>query len=201
MSFEAFPKIPRLSREVIVTEKIDGTNAQVLITPAYEDHVLLGQMEVPLEPGYVTIHNGMAIYAGSRNRWLQPGKSNDNFGFAAWVVAHDEELLGLGAGRHYGEWWGQGIGRGYELNHKRFSLFNVNRWNDDNVPAGCHVVPTLYRGDFHTPMVEMALRVLDECGSQAALGFDKPEGIIVYHTTSGHLFKKTLRGDEHKEAA
>ena len=30
--FQPFPKIPRLSREIVITEKIDGTNAQILIT-------------------------------------------------------------------------------------------------------------------------------------------------------------------------
>ena len=32
MEFEGFPKIARLSREIVVTEKIDGTNARVCIT-------------------------------------------------------------------------------------------------------------------------------------------------------------------------
>lgn len=31
LDFEGFPKMARLSREVVITEKIDGTNAQVLI--------------------------------------------------------------------------------------------------------------------------------------------------------------------------
>lgn len=30
--FKPFPKMPRLSRECIITEKIDGTNASILIT-------------------------------------------------------------------------------------------------------------------------------------------------------------------------
>ncbi|MES2133853.1 MAG: RNA ligase family protein [Bacteroidota bacterium] len=34
LDFLEFPKMPRLSREVIITEKIDGTNAQLLITEA-----------------------------------------------------------------------------------------------------------------------------------------------------------------------
>lgn len=28
MEFQGFPKMPRLSREVIISEKLDGTNAQ-----------------------------------------------------------------------------------------------------------------------------------------------------------------------------
>ena len=80
MEFTEFPKMARLSREVIVTEKIDGTNAQVCIG---EDGSML---------------------AGSRTRWITP--QDDNHGFAAWVEAHREELLTLGPGRHFGEWWG-----------------------------------------------------------------------------------------------
>lgn len=31
LSFEAFPKIARLNRECIISEKIDGTNSQVIV--------------------------------------------------------------------------------------------------------------------------------------------------------------------------
>lgn len=31
--FQEFPKMARLSRECVITEKIDGTNAQILVTP------------------------------------------------------------------------------------------------------------------------------------------------------------------------
>lgn len=57
--FKAFPSIARLSREMIVTEKLDGTNAQITIT---EDGKFL---------------------TGSRNRWITP--EDDNFGFSAWA--------------------------------------------------------------------------------------------------------------------
>ena len=97
-TFEAFPKIARLSREIVITEKIDGTNAQIYIT----------------EDG--------KIQAGSRNRIITP--EQDNFGFARWVEENHEDLLLLGEGRHFGEWWGQGIQRRYNLEEKRFSLFN-----------------------------------------------------------------------------
>ena len=114
--FVEFPKMPRLSREIIVTEKIDGTNAQVYIG---DDGTIL---------------------AGSRTRWITP--ENDNFGFAAWVRDNTDELLKLGPGSHFGEWWGAGIQRRYGLNEKRFSLFNVARWGEER-PACCSVVPVL----------------------------------------------------------
>jgi hypothetical protein len=117
--FVPFPKMARLSREIIITEKLDGTNAQVFIG---EDGL---------------------IRAGSRTRWITP--EDDNYGFARWVHNHADELRGLGPGRHFGEWWGQGIQRNYSLTEKRFSLFNVSRWGEER-PACCHVVPVLYRG-------------------------------------------------------
>lgn len=178
--FEAFASIPRLSRECVVTEKIDGTNACVYIG----------------EDG--------TVIAGSRNRWITP--ADDNHGFAAWVAAHVDELRGLGPGRHFGEWWGSGIQRRYGLAEKRFSLFNVGRWGDDrnreacpiDRPACCHVVPVLYRGMFSTATIDSVLQRLSDEGSVAAPGFMNPEGVIVYHARQ--LFKKTIGDDGHKSA-
>lgn len=39
MTFEAFPKIPRLNRDITITEKIDGTNVAVVIEPAASSDV------------------------------------------------------------------------------------------------------------------------------------------------------------------
>ena len=169
--FEKFGKIARLARECIITEKIDGTNAQVHI----------------LDDG--------TVLAGSRNRYITP--TDDNYGFAAWVQEHEYELrYGLGPGRHYGEWWGQGIQRGYGLDHKRFSLFNVSRWTHELTPECCHVVPVIWSGVFDTAAVNAVVEFLAYTGSVAAKGFMEPEGIVLYHTASNTLFKKTLYGDE-----
>ncbi len=64
------------------------------------------------------------MFIGSRTRWITA--QDDNHGFARWVEGNKQELLKLGAGRHFGEWWGSGIQRGYGLQkgEKRFSLFN-----------------------------------------------------------------------------
>lgn len=170
--FVAFPKIARWSREVIVTEKIDGTNAQVYIT------------------------DDGRVLAGSRNRWIAPG--DDGFGFAAWVKAHEAELLMLGLGSHFGEWWGAGVQRRYGLKEKRFSLFNVSRWGDtgkDKRPACCHVVPELWRGVLDEMPLGPLLDGLRARGSVASPGFMKPEGVVIFHVASGALFKKTLEND------
>lgn len=171
--FVPFPKMARLSRGCVITEKLDGTNAQVFID-----------------------EDGVTIRAGSRNRWLTPG--DDNFGFAGWVERNRDELLQLGPGRHFGEWWGSGIQRRYGLTggDKRFSLFNTGRWSDPNVrPSCCGVVPVLYAGVFNDQAVEETLAALRDNGSAAAPGFMNPEGIVVYHSASKTLFKKTVKDD------
>lgn len=174
--FKAFDKIARLNREVVVTEKIDGTN---------------GLVYVPEDDG--------PILAGSRSRWITP--EQDNFGFARWVADHAEELRALGPGYHYGEWWGSGIQRRYGLTEKRFSLFNVHRWGDDAVrPECCHVVPVLARGELGTS-VRHSLETLRSFGSVASPGFMKPEGIVIFHTASSSLFKVTLEKDEAPKGA
>jgi hypothetical protein len=57
-------------------------------------------------------------------------------------------------------------------------------------------VPVLYEGLFDTEEVGFALEALSICGSVAALGFMKPEGIIVYHVNGNLMFKKTIEKDE-----
>lgn len=171
--FKEFPKIPRLNRTVIVTEKIDGTNACVVVSdaPTFDERIVTAQ---------------------SRNRIITP--DNDNFGFAAWVKENEEMLRQLGPGHHFGEWWGLGIQRGYGLNEKRFSLFDVKRWGETR-PACCHVVPVLAIWNGFAA-VDKAMERLRTEGSVAAPGFMQPEGIIAFHTASGQLFKVTVEKDE-----
>ncbi len=180
--FEKFEKIARLNRDIIITEKIDGTNAQIYI------------------------EENKAIWVGSRNRWIEPGKESDNHGFAGWVRENWDSLLNLGPGRHYGEWWGQGIQRRYGLEEKRFSLFNVSRWSSENnvnyikakecPPDCCDVVPILYSGPFSTGHVDDCLYTLRDMGSFAAPGFMDPEGIVIWHEAVRKCFKVTIKNDE-----
>lgn len=182
--FREWGKIYRYSRECVITEKIDGSNAQILF----------------LSDG--------TFYAGSRNRWLDA--HNDNFGFYNWVSTHHEELFALlGVGRHYGEWWGNGIQRGYGKKGKCFSLFNVSKWGFMRDPGyiekfgkiivgGVEVssVPVISTSAFGDDAVFNALNKLKDNGSLAAPGFMQPEGIVVYHKPSHYLFKKTIENDE-----
>jgi hypothetical protein len=114
------------------------------------------------------------------------------------VHANRDELLKLGPGHHYGEWWGAGIQRRYGLSEKRFSLFNTDRWSDER-PLCCDVVPVLYKGAFTTDQVDAILEHLDNTGSMAAPGFQEPEGIVVFHHATREMYKITLGGDgQHK---
>jgi hypothetical protein len=170
--FQEFPKMARLSKDCLITEKIDGTNAQILVLE--DDRVI----------------------AGSRTRMITP--QDDNFGFARWVHENQDEIrLKLGYGRHYGEWWGSGVQRRYGLDEKRFSLFDADRWELQDLPAGVHVVPVMYRGEFTTEAVDECLARLKAEGSLAAPGFMQPEGVVVYHKAAGIGFKKTFE-DGHK---
>lgn len=189
MLFEPFGKIPRLSRDVVITEKIDGTNAQIAIDKCDGDGCPYDAVAYSKVDG-----KSLALYAGSRNLWLKIGK-NDNHGFAAWVATHADELAQLGPGRHYGEWWGLGIQRGYGLHERRFSLFNVHRWHAVR-PACCHVVPTLYTGPLSTGVINLMEAELNCFGSKASPNYMNPEGMIIYHTAAKQAFKKTLKDDE-----
>lgn len=190
MTFVPYPKIPRLNREIVITEKIDGTNAAIVIlTP---DEVASDGYEncLAVDP------QGFHMFAQSRSRIIAPGKNTDNHGFAAWAKANAEELFKLGHGHHFGEWWGKGIQRGYGLTEKKFSLFNTHRWADPLVrPVCCDVVPTLYVGAFCQVAINSAVAGLSDEGSRAAPGYMNPEGIIVFHTASGHLYKVTCQDD------
>ena len=208
MDFQSFNKIPRLSRDIIITEKIDGTNGQICIVSYNKTFAKLVN-----EQGNIIVHcdeetqlfidkfclvkqDDLYIFAGSHKRWVDTSSKGDNFGFAKWVKANAGELLKLGEGRHYGEWWGKGIQRGYGLDEKRFSLFNRGKWNRENAPECCSVVPILYEGIFDTEKINQILKQLEKNGSLANPGFMNPEGIIIYHTASGKMFKKTILNDE-----
>lgn len=175
--FKEFPKIHRYSRNVVVTEKLDGTNAAVVI------------------------EGGKLIGCQSRTRNITP--QDDNYGFAAWAETVADILVAkLGDGRHFGEWWGQGIQRKYGRDRKTFSLFNTSKWhdlqNDDEaLGAGISCVPTLWEGDMGDLNVPLLMETLAKHGSAASPGFMKPEGIVIFHTQGNFMLKKTFDKDDH----
>lgn len=196
MEFVPFPKIARLKRECLITEKLDGTNAQIHIVATDSRGYLDLDTDNIIASRQLIDGTKEFMFAGSRTRWITP--TSDNYGFAKWVLEHSYELWPLGPGAHFGEWWGLGIQRNYGLTEKRFSLFNAWRWNEQNPlrPACCDVVPALYSGPFNTTATEEALYSLRTVGSVAAPGFMKPEGIIIFLSAARTYFKQTLEKDE-----
>ena len=184
LQFEQFQKLSRMKRDCVITEKIDGTNAQIC---------------------FDAVGN---ILVGSRKRQIWPegtegkDKGCDNAGFAQWVYSLKEELFAfLGEGRHFGEWCGLGIQRKYGLDKKLFLLFNTNRFGPDRqeIPEtlskeGLDCVPVLYTGVFTTDAVDNIMKQLEETGSHLN-GFHNPEGIVVYHTALRNYFKVTYDHD------
>lgn len=184
IEFKEFGKIARLNREVVITEKLDGTNACVVVVDPLANEPHNGEQS--------TESRAFEVFAQSRNRVITP--ENDHYGFAKWVERNADNLKQLGPGYHYGEWWGNGIQRGYGLDEKRFSLFNTWRWKDTH-PECCHVVPVL---EICTGLAEVPsiLNNLKFNGSYAAPGFMQPEGLIAFHVAANQYFKVTCEKDE-----
>jgi hypothetical protein len=172
ITFTAWPKISHLYRPVLITEKIDGTNAAIGVKP-----------------------DGR-VYAQSRKRVITP--EQDNHGFARFVAENEDEIRELlGEGLHFGEWYGPGIGKRYSLSGKQlkqFALFNVKRWANEPLPTGITTVPLLYDRTFDDSIVQLCLDDLRNQGSRS--GASRAEGLIVYFTQSNTSFKVTLENDE-----
>ena len=172
IEFKPWPKLARLNRDIVITEKVDGTNAAIGIT----------------EDGFA--------YAQSRTRLITP--ADDNFGFARWVLDHQAELAyALGTGLHFGEWYGKGIQRGYGLTDRRFALFNVARYEpvafaEMSLPE-VGTVPKLYEGPWSQDAIDGCLDHLRRAGSN--ISGTPAEGIVIFHTAAGTMFKVTLEGD------
>ncbi len=195
MEFEAFPKLPRLNRSCIVTEKIDGSNAAIIFSESDN----LGRYQMRTQ---------------SRKRLIEPGKDTDLAGFAGWVTENRDVLFNLlGPGRHFGEWYGAGIQRGYGLDHKRFALFNVARWQDsfEQVETkaaatvtkplflgehAIHTVPWLRSMEFSTGMINALVRELAIRGTQIPGATGPAEGVVVWHNAARQMFKVTVENDE-----
>jgi len=200
MQFQPWHKIPRYNRDIQITEKVDGTNAQLAFVPL--DEPLLGPDPQPAAT-LNTLFGEIGLWVGSRKRWLQPGKTSDNFGFATWACYNAEDLYELlGEGRHYGEWYGIGIQRGYDLTERRFALFNTDysevteRFRDSGRLVNVDTVPVLYEGSMSQGAIDEAIAELAVDGSKAAPGYDNPEGIVIYHKAARTSFKITLHNDE-----
>ena len=192
--FEPWPKIPRVNKAMgcVITEKIDGTNAQVHLSRAQEDD--------KDDPDVIAIQETtdipLAMRIGSRSRWITP--QSDNYHFARSVKEKVDTYFALGEGAHFGEWYGLGIQHGYGMKEKRLALFNNFRWDNISRPEGIDVVPTLYRGDYYPELINDIATKLKNEGSVLVPGFMKPEGFIIYFPEFRKSAKWTFEAQEGK---
>jgi len=195
--FVDYGKTPRLFRDIVITEKINGTNAAIHIErgePSDSQDGYVAGVQTPTGDFY-------KVAAQSRKRLITP--DNDNFNFARWVVDNAETLVAdLGEGVHFGEWYGQGIQKAFpNMKVKRFALFNVKRWEGVwfNTPE-LECVPVLYKGDFNEALIRSFISSLRTMGSTID-HTAKAEGIVIYHTAANSVFKVLCENDELPKSA
>ena len=172
VEFKAWEKIPRENPfTVTITEKMDGTNACIII------------------------QDGCIVGVQSRKRLITP--EDDNYGFSAWVDENKDDLVNLGDGYHYGEWAGLGIQKNpHALDGKQFFLFNTFRWNDQNPnrPKCCEVVPVLFQGQLNPETIpELLIKMQDDATEN-----QRPEGVIAYYHAFRKYTKHTIKSPNGK---
>lgn len=159
MEFKEFPKIQQLEKiHLRITQKINGTNAQIVIFET---------------------ENGFNLKCGSRNRWITP--DDDNFGFARFVYENKAEFIEkLGIGSHFGEWCGPGIQSSEGLSVKTLVLFDHWKFPSDRpLPPNTVTVPVLYLGKFDSKVIPETIEKLKTEGSLLVPGFMRVEGAVV----------------------
>lgn len=193
--FKKWGSTPRWHKGLTITEKIDGTNACIVI------------------------YNG-EVKAQSRNRMITP--DDDNAGFAKWVYENAGALTDtLGYGYHYGEWYGQGIQKNpLGIEGKRFALFHATKYTLENGfdlerVDGLETVPLLFHGQANLYTIPNIIQELEIYGSKVA-GAKKEhkevevpgigdmvhyfvaapaEGVIVWHKETQQKYKILLKDD------
>lgn len=169
MEFKSFDKMAHFSQVgMCVTQKIHGTNAQIII-----------------EDG--------KIQAASRTRLITP--EDDNYGFAKFVAENATALIeALGEGRHFGEWAGPGINSGEGLKERTLVLFDFWRYDSEKLPKNVVLVPVIYRGKFDTSLLQGILLGLKMVGSKLVEGFMQVEGVVV--SIGNHRYKLPFEAEE-----
>lgn len=144
--FKGWGSTTRENKNKTITEKIDGTNACIVI------------------------YNGK-VSAQSRKRMITP--DDDNFGFAKWVYENAGVLTDtLGYGYHYGEWYGEGIQKNpLGIEGKRFALFHATKYTEGNgyelnKVDGLETVPLLHHGQCSVFTIPEIMQNLEAYGSK-----------------------------------
>lgn len=158
--FKKFGKLAHLDNiRVRITQKIDGTNAQIVISPEGE------------------------LLACSKNRVLT--EHSDNYNFYKFCMENKQVLIDfLGVGRHYGEWAGPKINSGEGLTENTLVLFDYWKYKDQQMPLEqlTHVPILLDQTLDHVLMydaINTTNRDLQLKGSKLVPGFMDVEGMVL----------------------
>jgi hypothetical protein len=193
--FKSWGSTTRENKNKTITEKIDGTNACIVI------------------------YNGV-VAAQSRKRIITP--DDDNFGFAKWVYDNAGALMDtLGYGYHYGEWYGEGIQKNpLGIEGKRFALFHATKYTEGNGfdldrVDGLETVPLLHHGQCDVWTIPGIMQDLEMYGSKVKGAKEEhvnveipglgevahifraatPEGIIIWNNETRTRTKMLLKDD------
>lgn len=190
--FKSWGSTTRENKNKTITEKIDGTNACIVI------------------------YNGK-VTAQSRKRIITP--DDDNYGFARWVYDNAGVLMDtLGYGYHYGEWYGEGIQKNpLGIEGKRFALFWATKYTEQNgyelnKVDGLETVPLLHHGQCDIWTIPNIMQDLDTYGSKVVGAKTTPinipgldeflfnkaadaEGIIIWNNETRTRTKMLLEDD------
>lgn len=190
--FKSWGSTTRENKNKTITEKLDGTNACVVV------------------------YNG-EVRAQSRKRFITP--DDDNYGFAKWVYDNAGALMDtLGYGYHYGEWFGEGIQKNpLGIEGKRFALFHPTKYTEANgynlaMVDGLETVPLLHHGQCDVWTIPNIMQDLELYGSKVVGAktsqepgfFDmnvtytkaaEPEGIIIWNNETRTRTKMLLKDD------
>lgn len=190
--FKSWGSTTRENKNKTITEKIDGTNACLVIKDG-------------------------EVKAQSRKRMITP--DDDNYGFAKWAYDNAGALMDtLGFGYHYGEWYGEGIQKNpLGVEGKRFALFNATKYTEGNGfdlsrVDGLETVPLLHHGQCDLWTIPNIMQDLDVYGSKvkgaktraiSVPGLDEilfnkaadAEGIIIWNNETRTRTKMLLEND------
>lgn len=180
MEFKSFGEIKHWRPLFMtITQKINGSNAQIVV--------------------FKTEDGSLDAVAGSRTKFLSPGRETDNFGFAQYVADNKAEIIEkLGEGTHYGEWTGFKINSGEGLKDRILVLFNHAREYPAGLPKGMVLVPVLYSGkpvDVDA-VIDEVMEDLKTNGSKLVPGFMRTEGVVI--EVNGQRRKKLFEAEETK---
>ena len=154
-----------LFRDVTISEKIDGTNAQVFVVA--EDR---GRRQP-----------GRGLGGSLRKRTTSVSRRGSPIMLTSCASSAQDVISA--------EWYGRGIQRRYGLQDRRFALFNSCTDGPRSARRAAAIVPVLTTRTMGADVVSECLETLRSGGSLARSGFHAPGGIVIYHHASGGMFR------------